>query len=81
MERREARRGKYLKPIERTVQQIESMNKMKEEEKLLRDKIREQVADIAASKEKNDAVVFKYMNDKKQIDALFESVSSFLKIG
>ncbi len=72
--RREQRVGKYLRPIERTERQIQDMKRMKEEEKGLRDRIRGQVSDRSASKERNDAVVFKYMNDKRRIDALFEAV-------
>eukprot|EP01022_Parablepharisma_sp_SALTPOND_P016519 TRINITY_DN2441_c0_g1_i1.p4 TRINITY_DN2441_c0_g1~~TRINITY_DN2441_c0_g1_i1.p4 ORF type:complete len:186 (+),score=28.97 TRINITY_DN2441_c0_g1_i1:3751-4308(+) len=78
MEAREKRKGKYLKPIERTIKQIKDMERTKEEEKALREKIRAEVADKANSKERNDAIVFKYFNDKKRFDTLLENV---IKLG
>ena len=74
MIQREKRKGKYLKPIDKTIKMIEEMKKQKEEEKDKRDRIRAEVADSAASPEKNDAIVFKYMNDQKNFQAFMELV-------
>ncbi len=74
MEAREKRKGRYLKPIERTVKQIHDLERAKTEEKPLWEKIRSEVADPANSKEKNAAIVFKYFTDKKRFDSLLQNV-------
>ena len=77
LEAREKRKGKYLKPIDRTVKEIKDMAKAKEEEIMLKEKIREEVADKTNSKERNAAIVFKYFTDKRRFDTLLENVLRF----
>ncbi len=50
------------------------MKHQKEDERAVRERIRDEVGDKAASSERNAALVFKYMNDKKRLDALFQNV-------
>jgi len=74
MEAREKRKGKYLKPIERTVKQMKDLEKAKIEQKPFIEKIRAEVADMANSKEKNQAIVFKYFSDSRRFEALLKNV-------
>ena len=59
----------YLKPAESVRYLNEKLRKQKEEEKVIRDKILKESVDMAASKEKQTALVFRFLEEKKLIDA------------
>ena len=73
-----ATRGKfYLKPEECVDAYNERLRKQKEDERLLREKILRDVVDVAASKERRAALVFKYVEEKKRLDAQLAKVWCF----
>eukprot|EP00826_Nyctotherus_ovalis_P055290 TRINITY_DN732_c0_g2_i3.p1 TRINITY_DN732_c0_g2~~TRINITY_DN732_c0_g2_i3.p1 ORF type:complete len:302 (-),score=114.93 TRINITY_DN732_c0_g2_i3:61-966(-) len=59
----------YMKPAESIRYFNEQLRKQKEDEKIIRDKIFQESVDKAASKERQAALVFRYLEEKKLIDA------------
>lgn len=66
---RELSGRRYLKPAESVRYFNEQLRKQKEDEKIVRDKIFQESVDKAASKERQAALVFRYLEEKKLIDA------------
>ena len=59
----------YLRPTEFVTEYNEKLRKQKEEEKPQRERILHEEVEIAASKERKDALVFRLTEEKKRIDA------------
>jgi len=59
----------YLGPAESARYFNEKLRKQKEDEKVVRDKIFKEFVDKSASKERQAALVFRYLEEKKLIDA------------
>lgn len=66
---REQKGNPYLRPTESVRYLNESLRKQKEDEKVLRDKIFKESVDKAASKERQAALIFRYLEEKKLVDA------------
>ncbi len=72
-----ATRGKpYLRPEECVDRLNEQLRKQKEDERILREKILREEVDMAASKERKAALVFRYAEERKRVDAQLTKVTS-----
>lgn len=58
----------YVKPQQAVTKQNQLLRKLKEAEAMLREKIRIKQIDKAASKERQAALLFRYVEEKKRMD-------------
>ena len=69
LDRMTAKGKPYLRPIECTGVYNEKLRKLKDDEQALRMKILQESVDMAASVERKAALVFRFVEDKKRVDA------------
>lgn len=72
--------NKYPRPDESVKFLNDKLRKQKEEEKIIREKIIRDQIDVAASKEKQAALVFRYLEEKKRMDNQMAKVYRLFKI-
>ena len=65
-----------MSPMEQTVVEINRMKTLKEGEKLLKEKIKKRLASEPNSKEKNAALTFRYITDRKKLEELLPNITS-----
>ena len=69
LDRRAAKGKPYLTPIETIEAFNERLRKLRDEEQPMRKKILKENIDMAASDERKAALVFRYVEEKKRVDA------------
>ena len=70
----EVKRGRYMGPMERTIEEIKIINKLKEKGEELKEKIISEFNHKEYSKEHNAAIAFKYLKEKRIFEKHLESV-------
>ena len=65
-----ARGRPYLTPVQFVTRLNEKLRKQKEDERIQREKILKEEIDLSASKERKAALAFRYIEEKKRLDAM-----------
>ena len=72
----EVKRGRYMGPMDRTIEEIKIINKLKEKGEELKEKIISEFNHKEYSKEHNAAIAFKYLKEKIIFEKHLENVWS-----